>query len=79
MDIQMPLMDGLKATRIIREKEAARGGHTIIIAVTAFADPTDRERCLSSGMDAYLCKPIDLEELLSLLGKEGKNRPGTPS
>lgn len=74
MDVQMPLMDGLKATRIIREKEAARGGHTVIIAVTAFAADSDRERCLQSGMDDYISKPIDIDLLVSLMNKHSADR-----
>ena len=70
MDVQMPGMDGLNATRMIREKEAVRGGHTPIIAITAHAMAGDREECLESGMDDYLSKPIDLDQLLSLLAND---------
>lgn len=66
MDVQMPVMDGLSATRMIREKESARGGHTIIIALTAYAMPSDRKKCLDAGMDEYMSKPIDFEQLFSL-------------
>lgn len=69
MDVQMPIMDGLTATRIIREKEALVGGHVPIIALTAHAMPEDRQQCLDAGMDDYLPKPIDLDELLSLVEK----------
>lgn len=69
MDVQMPVMDGLEATRIIRKKEAALGSHTVIIATTAFAMDTDRERCHQAGMDHYMSKPLDLERFLSLIGK----------
>ena len=74
MDVQMPVMDGYKATRLIREREIARGGRTIIIAVTAYAMVTDREKCLDSGMDDYVTKPIDFDELLSLLKKHSESR-----
>jgi CheY-like chemotaxis protein len=74
MDVQMPLLDGLQTTRIIREKEKARGCHTIIIAVTALATDADRESCLSSGMDDYLSKPIDIDLLLSIVLKHAKSR-----
>src|SRR6185369_5039289 len=67
MDVQMPVMDGLEATRLIREKEAERGGHTVIIATTAFAMPSDRELCLQAGMDEYLSKPLELEDLFCLI------------
>ena len=69
MDVQMPLLDGLSATQIIRQKERERGGHTIIIAVTAFATAADRQQCLDSGMDDYISKPIDVSVLLSMIRK----------
>ena len=62
MDIQMPVMDGLQATRLIREHPEV--GRTPIVAVTALAMPGDRERCLEVGVNAYLAKPVRLRELL---------------
>lgn len=67
MDVQMPVMDGLNATRMIREKEIGRGGHTTIIAITAYAMAADRKKCLDAGMDEYMSKPIDFDRLLSLV------------
>ena len=69
MDVQMPELDGLTATRRIRQWEAANGGHVPIIAMTARAMQGDRERCLEAGMDDYLSKPIDSERLRQLVSK----------
>ncbi|RTL38667.1 MAG: response regulator [Burkholderiales bacterium] len=75
MDMQMPVMDGLLATRTIRAREGAqaRGQHQVIIAMTANAMQGDRERCLEAGMDGYLSKPIDatrmMQEIERVLGR----------
>ncbi|MES2153125.1 MAG: response regulator [Pseudomonadota bacterium] len=76
MDVQMPGLDGLSATRHIRQWEAAHGGHVPIIAMTARAMQGDRERCLEAGMDDYLSKPIDSARLRQLVGQFDEAQPG---
>jgi CheY-like chemotaxis protein len=67
MDIQMPDVDGYEATAKIRKLEEGADRRTPIIAITAHALPSYRERSYSSGMDAYLTKPIDPEKLYRLI------------
>nr|MDQ3621219.1 response regulator [Verrucomicrobiota bacterium] len=67
MDVQMPKMDGFEATRRIRELELESGRHTPIIAMTAHAMVGDRERCLAAGMDDYISKPLQKDELLAVI------------
>jgi PAS domain S-box-containing protein len=67
MDVQMPEMDGLEATAVIRGKEKITGKHQSIIALTAHAMKGDREKCIAGGMDGYLTKPIRTQELDDVL------------
>jgi signal transduction histidine kinase/CheY-like chemotaxis protein len=67
MDVQMPEMDGLEATTIIRREEGGADGRVPIVALTAHAMTSDRARCRDAGMDAYLTKPIQGEALDRLL------------
>ncbi|MDO8700530.1 MAG: response regulator [Deltaproteobacteria bacterium] len=67
MDIQMPEMDGLECTAIIRDKEKMTGSHLPIIAITAYAMKGDEARCLAAGMDAYLSKPFKPVEFFDLI------------
>lgn len=68
MDVAMPEMDGLEATRIIRTMPGSKG-ETPIIAMTAHAMETDRQRCLAAGMDDYVTKPIDRGKLLEAVSR----------
>jgi len=67
MDVQMPHVDGLEATRMIRAAERNRDRHIPIIAMTAHAMKGDRERCLAAGMDHYISKPIRAARLFEVL------------
>ena len=67
MDIQMPEMDGLECTAIIRDKEKMTGSHLPIIAITAYAMQGDEARCLAAGMDAYLSKPFEPVEFFEII------------
>ena len=67
MDVQMPVLDGIEATRMIRREEQQRGSHTLVIALTAHALRGDRERILAEGFDSYIAKPVDIELLLAEL------------
>lgn len=68
MDVQMPGMDGLETTKEIRRRWPADGPR--ILALTAHAIAGDREKCLEVGMDGYLCKPINLDDLKAVLNSE---------
>ena len=67
MDMEMPQMDGLEATRVIRRRETKSGQHVPILAMTAYALKEDKERCLEAGMDSYIPKPVKLEELYTAI------------
>ncbi len=67
MDVHMPILDGLEATREIRAREREIGGHIPIVAMTANAMEGDREMCLDSGMDDYITKPVQADLLKTVL------------
>jgi CheY-like chemotaxis protein len=77
MDIQMPVMDGIEAAKIIREHEGA-AKHTPIIALTAFALLGDRERFMDLEMDEYISKPVKMENLFAIIDEVTANRQYEP-
>jgi PAS domain S-box-containing protein len=77
MDYQMPNMDGMSATKAIRNEERQNGGHVPIVAMTANAFAEDREACLAAGMDDYLAKPVKLADLRAVI--ERWSSPSRPS
>jgi CheY-like chemotaxis protein len=69
MDCLMPEMDGFEATRAIRDLEQGTGRHCPIVALTANAMPSDRQRCLAAGMDDFVSKPFRKQELQRVLAR----------
>jgi signal transduction histidine kinase len=69
MDIQMPELDGLAAAARLRQREAASGRHTPIIALTAAASADDRERCRQAGMEDFIAKPFEAEHLYAVIDR----------
>lgn len=70
MDVQMPVLDGIRTIRKIREREAEESKERLlVVALTANAMKGDREKCIEAGMDDYLSKPLQLKELTRILGK----------
>ena len=67
MDVQMPDLDGIEATTILREREKLAGTYTPIVALTAYTMKGDRERCLDAGMDAYVNKPIEAVKFIQVV------------
>jgi PAS domain S-box-containing protein len=79
MDLQMPEMGGLEAARVIREQEGPGARRLPLIALTAHAMPGDRARCLEAGMDGYLSKPIDVDELIATVERFGAGDAAAPA
>jgi CheY-like chemotaxis protein len=69
MDLQMPVMGGLEATREIREIDRSRGRYTPVFAVTAKAEPSDKQGCFEAGMDEYLTKPVAAKHILRAIDR----------
>ena len=79
MDVQMPEMDGLEATALLRGKEKISGNHQTVIAMTAMVMKGDHERCLAAGMDGYVSKPIRVQELDEALDRySSQDRKDSP-
>jgi CheY-like chemotaxis protein len=78
MDVQMPEMDGIEATGLIRNHERTAGGHLPVIAMTAYAMKGDRERCLAAGMDDYVSKPVRVNDLFDAIGRTLQMRGAEP-
>jgi signal transduction histidine kinase/DNA-binding response OmpR family regulator len=79
MDVQMPEMDGLTATRNIRGREKKTGLHIPIIAMTAHAMKGDKERCLEAGMDGYISKPVSSKEIEDMISTIAVTETATPT
>jgi CheY-like chemotaxis protein/HPt (histidine-containing phosphotransfer) domain-containing protein len=80
MDVQMPELDGLEATMLLRQKEKLGGHRQAVVAMTALVMKGDRERCMTAGMDGYLSKPIRPQELDQMLDKYlAMDREGIPA
>lgn len=71
MDLMMPVMDGLEATRQIREMEQDSGKSNVIVGLTANTYDADRDKCLQNGMDEYMVKPFDIEKFEEIIRKFG--------
>ena len=74
MDIQMPEMDGLEATRTVRKREEITGKHVPVIAMTAYTMEGDKTRCLEAGMDGYISKPITAQALYEIIEQVMRRR-----
>lgn len=77
MDVQMPEIDGLETTRLIRQKWEA-SEQPKIIAITAYGLEGDRERCIEAGMDDYIAKPVKMEDLKAALERLDRQQAKTP-
>lgn len=74
MDVQMPVLNGYEATRVIRSLEAEKGIHTPIIALTAYAMKSDKDECIEAGMDDYISKPFKRQEFIDIIKNALENQ-----
>jgi CheY-like chemotaxis protein len=79
MDVQMPKLDGIEATKRIRAREAGRGSRAIILALTANTLVDDRYACFEAGMDGFLIKPLDRDKLADALAAIRVKATSTPT
>jgi CheY-like chemotaxis protein len=79
MDLRMPVMDGLDATRAIRALDRPDAGSVPILAMSANAFSEDVRQCLDAGMNAHIAKPVDPDRLFGLLRKLVPDRKGPPA
>jgi CheY-like chemotaxis protein len=79
MDCQMDEMDGFEATKRIRESDAARGSRMTIIALTTQGLASDRQKCLDTGMDDFLLKPVGKDQMKKMLDKWLVHSPRRPA
>ncbi len=77
MDLQMPEMDGVRTTRLLRARERATGGRVAVVAVTASTLPGERQRCLAAGMDDYLTKPVRAADLYATIDRVLERKPAS--
>ena len=74
MDVMMPVMDGLTATRTIRELKRPDAKKIPIIAMTANAFKEDQEKCLEAGMNAHIAKPIEMEHVKKIICEQARSK-----
>ena len=72
MDLQMPVMNGLEATKMLRKMDQYHGNTIPIIAMTANVAKTDMDKCLAAGMTGHLAKPLDMHSLIAALASVRK-------
>ena len=77
MDIDMPVMNGIDATKLIRKYEHAMGRRTPILAISSFDRPQDRQRCIRAGLDGLMEKGLRADEIMSIINSYDQDDPST--